>query len=94
MYGGGQFELGIGRTQIQELASLFHPDMPNDVAPAEFNEPEIPRGVHAVAAAAAARFRHEVLTKACAVRAVASRTWSRRLSARRRLQSRSRSSSA
>ena len=45
MYGGGQFELGIGRTQIQELASLFHPDMPNDVAPAEFNQPELPRGV-------------------------------------------------
>jgi hypothetical protein len=45
MYGGGQFELGVGRTQIQELASLFHPDMPNDVAPAEFNQPEIPRGV-------------------------------------------------
>ena len=45
MYGGGQFELGIGRMQIQELASLFHPDMPNDVAPAAFNEPEIPRGV-------------------------------------------------
>ena len=45
MYGGGQFELGIGRLQIQELASIFHPDMPNDVAPAEFNQPEIPRGV-------------------------------------------------
>ena len=45
MYGGGQFELGIGRTQIQELASLFHPEMPNDVAPAAFNAPEIPDGV-------------------------------------------------
>jgi hypothetical protein len=45
MYGGGQFELGVGRVQIQELASLVHPDMPNDVAPAEFNAPEIPRGV-------------------------------------------------
>jgi L-alanine-DL-glutamate epimerase-like enolase superfamily enzyme len=45
LYGGGQFELGIGRLQIQELASIFHPDMPNDVAPAEFNEPEVPRGV-------------------------------------------------
>ena len=31
-------------------------DMPNDVAPAEFNQPEIPHGVHAVAAAAAAAF--------------------------------------
>jgi hypothetical protein len=45
MYGGGQFELGIGRLQIQELASLFHPVLPNDVAPAEFNAPELPRGV-------------------------------------------------
>ena len=45
MYGGGQFELGIGRVQIQELASLFHPDTPNDVAPAAFNAPEIPQGV-------------------------------------------------
>jgi hypothetical protein len=45
MYGGGQFELGVGRAQIQELASLFHPDMPNDVAPAEFNAPELPHGV-------------------------------------------------
>jgi hypothetical protein len=45
MYGGGQFELGVGRTQIQELASLFHADMPNDVAPARFNEPEVPRDV-------------------------------------------------
>ena len=26
MYGGGQFELGPGRGQIQYLASLFHPD--------------------------------------------------------------------
>ena len=31
-YGGGQFELGPGRGQIQYLASLFHPDTPNDVA--------------------------------------------------------------
>jgi hypothetical protein len=45
LYGGGQFELGIGRTQIQELASLFHADMPNDVAPAAFNAPEVPDGV-------------------------------------------------
>ena len=33
IYGGGQFELGPGRSQIQHLASLFHPDAPNDVAP-------------------------------------------------------------
>jgi hypothetical protein len=37
MYGGGQFELGPGRGQIQYLAALFHPDTPNDVAPAAFN---------------------------------------------------------
>jgi hypothetical protein len=37
MYGGGQFELGPGRRQIQALASLFYPDGPNDVAPADYN---------------------------------------------------------
>jgi hypothetical protein len=37
LYGGGQFELGPGRGQIQLLASLFHPDAPNDVAPGEYN---------------------------------------------------------
>jgi hypothetical protein len=37
-YGGGQFELGPGRGQIQYLASLFHPDQPNDVAPGGFHE--------------------------------------------------------
>jgi L-alanine-DL-glutamate epimerase-like enolase superfamily enzyme len=39
-YGGGQFELGPGRGQIQYLASLFHPDTPNDVAPGAYNAPE------------------------------------------------------
>jgi hypothetical protein len=38
-------ELGPGRGQIQYLASLFHPDAPNDVAPAEFNEPDPPPGL-------------------------------------------------
>jgi len=38
VYGGGQFELGPGRSQIQHLASLFHADMPNDVAPKEYND--------------------------------------------------------
>jgi hypothetical protein len=38
LYGGGQFELGVGRRQIQRLASLFYPDGPNDVAPSEYNE--------------------------------------------------------
>jgi L-alanine-DL-glutamate epimerase-like enolase superfamily enzyme len=37
MYGGGQFELGAGRGQAQHLASLFHPDGPNDLAPAGYN---------------------------------------------------------
>jgi hypothetical protein len=44
-YGGGQWELGPGRGQIQLLAALFHPDTPNDVAPREFNlapEPGLP----------------------------------------------------
>ncbi|HEY7018930.1 MAG TPA: hypothetical protein VH297_10730 [Gaiellaceae bacterium] len=40
LYGGGMFELGPGRGQIQYLASLFHPDGPNDVAPREYNDPE------------------------------------------------------
>lgn len=37
LYGGGQFELGPGRDQIQVLASIFHPDAPNDVAPGAYN---------------------------------------------------------
>jgi hypothetical protein len=37
MYGGGQFELGPGRAQIQALASLFYADAPNDVAPPSYN---------------------------------------------------------
>jgi L-alanine-DL-glutamate epimerase-like enolase superfamily enzyme len=41
-YGGGQSELGPGRGQIQYLASLFHPDAPNDVAPSQFNLPDPP----------------------------------------------------
>ena len=46
-YGGGQFELGAGRGQIQHLASLFHPDAPNDVAPGGYNEPRPGRGLPA-----------------------------------------------
>jgi hypothetical protein len=38
MYGGGQFELGPGRRQIQRLASVFYSDGPNDVAPSEYND--------------------------------------------------------
>jgi L-alanine-DL-glutamate epimerase-like enolase superfamily enzyme len=37
LYGGGQFELGPGRGHIQHLASLFHADAPNDVAPGAYN---------------------------------------------------------
>jgi hypothetical protein len=44
-YGGGQFELGPGRGQIQLLASLFHPDAPNDVAPGAYNAPELVDGL-------------------------------------------------
>ena len=36
-YGGGMFEQGPGRGQLQYLASLFHPDAPNDVAPTGYN---------------------------------------------------------
>jgi hypothetical protein len=36
-YGGGQWELGPGRGQIQLLAALNHPLTPNDVAPREYN---------------------------------------------------------
>jgi hypothetical protein len=46
-YGGGQFELGVGRGQIQYLASLFNADAPNDVAPAGFNLPQPPAGLPA-----------------------------------------------
>jgi len=46
-YGGGQFELGVGRGQIQYLASLFHADAPNDVAPTGFNLPEPSAGLPA-----------------------------------------------
>jgi L-alanine-DL-glutamate epimerase-like enolase superfamily enzyme len=44
-YGGGQFELGVGRGQIQYLASIFHPDTPNDVAPGGYNLVDPPEGL-------------------------------------------------
>lgn len=44
-YGGGQWELGCGRGHIQYLASLFHPDAPNDVAPRDYNDPAVPPGL-------------------------------------------------
>ena len=40
IYGGGQGEQACGRGQIQYLASLFHPDTPNDVAPSGYNLPD------------------------------------------------------
>jgi L-alanine-DL-glutamate epimerase-like enolase superfamily enzyme len=46
-YGGGQWELGPGRGQIQVLASLFHPDTPNDTAPRGYNEADPPAGLPA-----------------------------------------------
>ena len=46
-YGGGQFELGVGRGHIQYLAALFHPQTPNDVAPGGFNMPEPVAGLPA-----------------------------------------------
>jgi len=46
-YGGGQFELGPGRGQIQYLASLFHPDTPNDTSPAGFHIAEPAPGLPA-----------------------------------------------
>ena len=44
-YGGGQFELGVGREHIQYLASIFHPDTPNDTSPAGFHVMEPPPGL-------------------------------------------------
>jgi L-alanine-DL-glutamate epimerase-like enolase superfamily enzyme len=45
LYGGGQFELGPGRGQIQYLASLFHPEASNDVAPGGYNLVASPEGL-------------------------------------------------
>jgi L-alanine-DL-glutamate epimerase-like enolase superfamily enzyme len=53
-YGGGQFELGPGRGQIQYLASLFGPDAPNDVAPVGFHHPDVGEGLPASPLAPAA----------------------------------------
>ena len=55
VYGGGQFELGPGRGQIQHLASLFHADAPNDVAPKEYNDRRPEAGPAAEPAPAASR---------------------------------------
>jgi hypothetical protein len=46
-YGGGSFELGVGRGHLQALASIFSPFAPNDVAPGGYNAaelaPDLPR---------------------------------------------------
>ena len=44
-YGGGQWELSLGRGHIQLLAALFHPDTPNDVAPGGYNANEPVEGL-------------------------------------------------
>jgi L-alanine-DL-glutamate epimerase-like enolase superfamily enzyme len=45
IYSGGQGEVGCGRGQVQYLASLYHPDTPNDIAPSGFNDPSVPSGM-------------------------------------------------
>ena len=45
IYGGGQGEVGVGRGHIQYLASLFHNDTSNDIAPAGYNDPSVPDGL-------------------------------------------------
>ncbi len=45
IYGGGQFEIGPGRGQIQYLASILYPDGPNDVAPGGYNDPHPAAGL-------------------------------------------------
>jgi hypothetical protein len=46
-YRGGHSELAVGRGQIQQLASLFHADGPNDVAPLGYDGPEVEPGTPA-----------------------------------------------
>lgn len=45
LYGGGQFELDVGREHLHALASLFYPDGPNDIAPTAYNAPEPTQGL-------------------------------------------------
>jgi len=62
MYGGGMGELGVARGQIELLASLFHPDTPNDVAPTPYNDEHPADGLPPSpldAAAAGTGFRRE-----------------------------------
>ncbi len=41
LYGGGQFELGVGREQIQALAAVAYPGGANDVAPGAYNDSDL-----------------------------------------------------
>ncbi|MFQ5748949.1 MAG: hypothetical protein ACE5H3_05760, partial [Planctomycetota bacterium] len=41
LYGGGMFEIGVGRRQLAILAAMFHPEAPNDVAPSAWHT-EVP----------------------------------------------------
>jgi L-alanine-DL-glutamate epimerase-like enolase superfamily enzyme len=43
VYMGGMFEVDVGRTQLRELAALFCPDQPNDIAPLDRAEWVTPR---------------------------------------------------
>jgi len=45
IYSGGQGEVGPGRGQVQYLASLYHSDTPNDIAPSGYNDPAVPAGM-------------------------------------------------
>jgi len=45
VYSGGQGEVGVGRGQVQYLASLYHPGTPNDIAPSGYNDPAVPAGM-------------------------------------------------
>ncbi len=45
VYSGGQGEVGLGRGQVQYMASLYHADTPNDCAPSGFNDPAVPDGM-------------------------------------------------
>jgi len=40
LYGGGQYELDVGREHIHAIASLYYPSAPNDVAPTGYNDPD------------------------------------------------------
>lgn len=45
MYGGGMGEREVARGQIELLASLFHPDSTNDVAPPPYNQADLTAGL-------------------------------------------------